>query len=338
MDSSLGNATEYFYQLTPSIIDLAVKQLGFEATGRVLALNSLENRVYEVEVEDFEAPEGPFSSQFIIVKFYRPGRWSEDALFEEHAFLHELIDEEIPVIAPLVFDGETLFMEESTGLIFSVYPKVRGRLKDEFNPTELFQLGQILARLHNTAELMDFEHRPVLHPKHYIQAHEKMLKSADFLPKQMRDNYLLLCKTITPAITQVIERQETQRVHGDVHKGNILWTDDGPWLLDFDDCATGPREQDLWLLLPGTDLYSRQDREKLLESYEMMSNHRPELSDLLVECLRTMRMIHFNGWICKRYLDPAFERAYPSFTSESYWEGQVQDMKEQIAQIQELFY
>lgn len=338
MDSSLGTTTEYFYQLTPSIIDLALEQLGLEPTGRVLALNSLENRVYEVQVDNFQAPAGPFSSQFIVVKFYRPGRWSEESLFEEHSFLHELLDEEIPVIAPLVFDGETLFQEETTGLFYTVYPKVRGRLKDEFSADELFQLGQILARLHNTAELSDFHYRPKLHPKQFITAHFDFLKNADFLPRQMRDNYLILCKSITPSIQQVIERQPTQRIHGDIHKGNILWTDEGPWLLDFDDCATGPREQDFWLLLPGRDHYSIADREKLIESYEMMSNNPLQLNDLLIECLRTMRMIHFNGWICKRFQDPAFERAYPAFASESYWENQVQDIKEQISLIQELFY
>jgi Ser/Thr protein kinase RdoA (MazF antagonist) len=304
----------------------------------VLALNSLENRVYEVEVDDKLSVEPPFAQGFVVVKFYRPGRWKEDALLEEHAFLKELEEYEIPAINPISFDGQTLHKEPDSGLYYCVYPKVRGRLKDELNSDEIAQVGRLIARIHNIGALSSFQSRPKFHPKNYVEAHFKTLKNHDELPQTYVGHYIKLAQQLYPHLVQAVERLEVQRIHADVHRGNILWTEQGPWVLDLDDCAVGPREQDLWLILPGRDPYDKAEREKFLDAYSSMVNHDFFLSDGLVEILRTIRMIHFNGWVALRHNDPSFQRIYSDFTSEQHWQQQVLDLKEQFSIVEETLY
>lgn len=303
-----------------------------------MALNSLENRVYEVEVDDKLSVEPPFAQGFVVVKFYRPGRWKEDALLEEHAFLKELEEYEIPAINPISFDGQTLHKEPDSGLYYCVYPKVRGRLKDELNSDEIAQVGRLIARIHNIGALSSFQSRPKFHPKNYVEAHFKTLKNHDELPQTYVGHYIKLAQQLYPHLVQAVERLEVQRIHADVHRGNILWTEQGPWVLDLDDCAVGPREQDLWLILPGRDPYDKAEREKFLDAYSSMVNHDFFLSDGLVEILRTIRMIHFNGWVALRHNDPSFQRIYSDFTSEQHWQQQVLDLKEQFSIVEETLY
>lgn len=335
LSNIFGEKTQFFYQLTPQTIDSALEALGLHPTGRVLALNSLENRVYEVEVDDDLKQVGPFAPHFVVVKFYRPGRWPKKAIEEEHAFLKEMEEYEIPAITPISFKGQTLHQEPNTGLYYCVYPKVRGRLKDELNTDEISQVGRLIARVHNIGALSSFTSRPVYHPQTYVETHIKTLREHPDLPKTLIGYYLQMVEQLYPHLKMATERLETQRIHGDVHRGNILWTDQGPWILDLDDCAQGPREQDLWLILPGRDSYDKADRENLLDAYASMANHDFFLSDGLIEVLRTIRMIHFNGWVALRHHDPSFQRMYSDFTSEQNWQQQVLDLKEQFSIVHE---
>lgn len=333
-----GEKTQFFYQLTPQTIDSALESLGLHPTGRVMALNSLENRVYEVEVDDNLNLEGPFAPHFLVVKFYRPGRWKKDALLEEHNFLKELQDYEIPAVNPISFNGSSLHLEPNSGLYYCLYPKVRGRLKDELQPDEISQVGRLIARIHNVGGLANFKSRPIFHPKNYVKAHFKNLKNHPELPQTLIGYYLQLAEQLYPHLAGAVERLEVQRIHADVHRGNILWTDEGPWILDLDDCAQGPREQDLWLILPGRDAYDKAEREQFLDAYASMAKHDFFLGDGLVEVFRTIRMIHFNGWVALRHLDPSFQRIYPDFTSEQHWQQQVLDLKEQFSILQDALF
>ncbi|MEI8348439.1 MAG: serine/threonine protein kinase, partial [Pseudomonadota bacterium] len=295
MNSVWDQETKYFYALTPEVIDHSIEIRGLRASGRVFALNSMENRVYEVEVSPHDFWEDPFSPDSVIVKFYRPGRWSREAIKEEHQFLLELHGYGIPVIAPLVFDDETLFECPTTGFFYVLFPKMRGRLKDELNKEEIEQIGRLAARIHQVGSAGTFSHRPFFHPKNYIDVHFDHLSKAEFLPKTTVSHYLQLAKDLSALITPVFDHFKIQRIHGDLHRGNILWTSKGPWVVDLDDCAMGPREQDLWPLLPGRDEYSLKDHEIFLEAYHSMSQDSTGiyLPRLVIESLRTLRMIHF---------------------------------------------
>lgn len=334
--SILGDQTQHFYELTPEVIDQALIRIGLRPSGRTFALNSLENRVYEVEVSAVPEYEGPMSTESVIVKFYRPGRWSREALQDEHRFLTELVSYEIPVIAPYSFKNETLFLDETNHLFYAIFPKVRGRLKDELTKEELPQIGRLTARIHNVGSMGEFKSRPKLHPQNHILAHLDFLENNVELPRTMVKYYVDLARQMAEMLTPYFENLDYQRIHGDLHRGNILWTSQGPYVVDFDDSVSGPREQDLWLLLPGRDEYTLDEREKFLEGYHEMSKTQAHLSPFLVEVFRTQRMIHFNGWIARRYEDPSFKRFYPTFESDGYWEMQLQDLREQWSILQDL--
>lgn len=333
--SIFGNKTQHFYTLTPDVIDQALIRIGVKPSGRTFALNSLENRVYEVEIDPIEIPEGPFSNEAVIVKFYRPGRWSEQSILDEHRFLNELSQYEIPVVPPLDFKNKTLFLDEANQLYYAVFPKVRGRLKDELIKEELSQIGRLIARIHNVGPQGVLANRPLFKPSNYINAHEEVLRTADFLPKGIVNHYVDLSLQLSNMISPYFESLDFQRIHGDLHRGNILWTKDGPYVVDFDDAVMGPKEQDLWLLIPGRDEYSLQEREIFLEGYHEMARSEVHVSKLLVEIFRTQRMIHFNGWITRRFEDPSFKKYYSSFDQDGYWETQMQDLREQWAILQD---
>lgn len=333
--SIFGDQTQHFYTLTPDVIDQALIRLGVKPSGRTFALNSLENRVYEVEIDPIDLPEGPFSSEAVIVKFYRPGRWSEQSILDEHRFLNELAQYEIPVVPPLDFKNRTLFLDEENKLFYAVFPKVRGRLKDELMKEELSQIGRLIARIHNVGPQGQLSHRPQFRPVNYINAHEDFLRQADFLPKGIVNHYVDLALQLSQMITPYFENLEFQRIHGDLHRGNILWTKDGPYVVDFDDAVMGPKEQDLWLLIPGRDEFSLQDREIFLEGYHEMARTPVQVSKLLVEIFRTQRMIHFNGWIARRFEDPSFKKYYSNFDQDAHWEIQMQDLREQWSILQD---
>jgi len=327
--------TQYFYGLTPDVIDEVMRDHGLRPAGRVLALNSLENRVYDIEVGKFDKPPGPFAPENVVAKFYRPGRWSEATIREEHRFLLELAEYEIPVIAPIERDGETLFRHEATGLMYTVFPKVRGRLKDELNVEESRLIGRLIARLHNIGAMGQFTHRPKLDPSVWLTGNAAAVMAMDFVPSDLKSSYQYLVNQLEQMIAPWFNALPTQRVHGDFHRGNVLWTNEGAWITDLDDSVTGPRQQDLWLLFPGRDEWSQQMRGEFLEGYHEMARERLSLSFALIEALRAMRMVHFNGWISKRWDDPVFPHTFNTFSTRNYWEQAVLDLKEQIGHLTE---
>jgi Ser/Thr protein kinase RdoA (MazF antagonist) len=232
-----GGPTQFFYSLTPDVIDQVLREHGLRPAGRVLALNSLENRVYDVEVAKFDKPDGPFAAENVVVKFYRPGRWGQATIREEHRFLAELSNYELPVIAPIERDGETLFQHESSGLHYTVFPKVRGRLKDELNVEESRLIGRLIARLHNIGAMSSFTQRPKLDPSLWLSGNAAAVLAMDFIPDDLKKSYDFLVKQLETMIAPWFNAIPSQRVHGDFHRGNVLWTNEGAWITDLDDCV-----------------------------------------------------------------------------------------------------
>ncbi len=330
-----GQETKHFHLLTPDHVLEATETFGRRLTGRVLALNSLENRVYDVELakeEDF----GPgFSKTAVILKFYRPGRWSREQIQEEHNFLASLIEFEVPVVAALEFKGQTVHVHPETNLFFALFPKVQGRIKDEFNKEETEQAGRLIGRIHNVGSMGDFKHRLKLHPSTFIEASKIELARIKPVEHLSFRYYLDLLDQLNALLTPLFANLPVQRLHGDFHRGNIVWTSAGPMAVDFDDCLTGPIEQDLWLLFPGTDEYSIEDRDRFLKTYKEMTRKDHLRLPQLTEALRSMRMVHFNSWIAKRWDDHSFQRIFPQFPSANYWDQQLIDLRVQLSQIQE---
>ncbi len=327
--------TQFFYSLTPDVIDQVLRDHGLRPAGRVLALNSLENRVYDVETARYTPPPGPFADNAVVVKFYRPGRWGGDTIREEHRFLREMNEYELPVVMPLERDGETLFTDATTGLWYTVFPKVRGRLKDELNREEARLIGRMIARLHNIGAMGSFKHRPHLTPESWLMGNASAVDALTFVDADLKASYRHLLTQLEAMITPWWSQLGAQRVHGDFHRGNVLWTSEGPYITDLDDCVTGPRQQDLWLLFPGRDEWSLGMQAEFLEGYHEMAREPVQLTFAITEALRAMRMVHFNGWIAKRWEDPVFSHMFQTFPQRTYWEQQVLDVKEQIGHLTE---
>lgn len=331
-----GESTEFFYKLTPDVIDEVVRSFGLRPLGRVVQLNSLENRVYEVEVSKYTNDFlGPQNLNAVVIKFYRPGRWSEATIKEEHRFLFEMQDYEIPLITPLARDGQSVFTHEASGLIYTVFPKVMGRLKDELNKEEAIQIGRLIARLHNIGRLSSFQSRARFNTTDWLLSGLGEIEAKEFISNDLKKSYSYLVNLIHQSITPYIERLPVQRIHGDFHRGNILWGAQGAWITDLDDCVMGPREQDLWLLFPGQDEWSRDLQKHFLSGYHEMSREPIHVTPFLTEALRSMRMIHFNAWIAKRWEDPIFQHMFTLFSTQNYWEQQVIDLKQQVALLQD---
>lgn len=302
-----GAETKYFRELHPDHVCEAAEIFGVRLTGRVMTLNSLENRVYDVELASSQEFGPGFSSQNVILKFYRPGRWSPEQIREEHGFLQSLKEFEVPVVAPISIKGETLHHHPGTNLYFTLFPKVQGRLKDELIKEEIDQVGRLIGRIHNIGPLAPFKHRLSLSPHTFIEMGKRALEEVRPVAHTSFDYYLALLPQLQALLEPHFAHLKTQRIHGDFHRGNIVWTSAGPMAVDFDDCLTGPVEQDLWLLFPGTDEDGLKDRERFLDAYKEMTRS-TELKMNLTEALRTMRMVHFNAWIAKRWEDHSFKR------------------------------
>jgi len=323
--------TRFFYELTPERILGAVEaSTGRRCTGRTLALNSMENRVYDLEIElgDDQAPRNA-PERFLIAKFYRPGRWSQAQILEEHAFLADLQRNEIPVVAPLPFcDGQTLHKLKDADLWYAVFPKIAGRSPDELNDAQLAQAGRLLARIHNVGASKPAEHRLVLSPDTYGRANLRHLIAAKILPNSLAQAYSSVVERICTLSEPWFKATPQHRLHGDCHLGNLLGREQ-LFFVDFDDMVTGPAVQDVWLLIPGRDAYAQRQLQVMLEAYETM---RPfdRNSLRLIEPLRALRFIHFSAWIGRRWQDPAFPRAFPHFGMPRYWDEQLHDLKEQL--------
>lgn len=297
-----------------------------------MQLNSMENRVYEVEVELDEEPDS-VSENFKIVKFYRPGRWNKEQIQEEHDFIWDLKEREIQAIAPLKNDQKTIFTNKQ-GLHFALFPKQGGRECDEWTDSLLEQMGRLLARLHSAGASRVAQHRVRLDIAHYGEKNLEFLLKSGKLSSEYSAHYENLAKQIFTISAPLFEGIKYQRVHGDCHHGNVLLGSTGPFLIDFDDMVVGPRVQDIWMVIPGRDDYAKRQRQTLIAAYQTMSDF--DVRELrLIETLRALRMIHFSSWIAHRYEDEAFKRAFPTFGSSQYWEKELHDLREQISHIQD---
>jgi len=322
----MSSSTPYA-DLTPDVVLDAVDSVGHLTDGRILALNSYENRVYQLGLDD---------GSFVVAKFYRPERWTDAGILEEHAFALELCEHEIPVVAPLVAgDGESL--HEHGGFRFAVFARQGGRWPELSRAEEREWMGRFLGRIHAVGARAGFEHRRALSSGWLGHDAVDAILQSDWLPEHLTESYRAVTEQLLARIErQLAETGETEklRIHGDCHPGNVLWTDAGPHFVDLDDCMTGPAVQDLWLFLSG----SREERtvllKDLLEGYSQFRDFDyRELS--LVEALRGLRMLHHTAWIARRWLDPAFPRAFPWFESNKYWEEHVLALKEQLAVLEE---
>lgn len=326
-----------FFSLTPDAVLGAVEQAlsdgnsGVRATGRTFTHASMENRVYELELEEPLPGVGPR----IVAKFYRPGRWSEEALAEEHAFLRELDAAEVPVVAPLPLPGAggaTLARTDS-GIRFAVFPKVAGRALQELDEAQLAQVGRLLGRLHNVGASQPAPHRPRLLPGDYAEPALAAVLSSGLCEPQLKGRYERAARAVIAAAAPLFVGVPLHRVHGDCHGGNLLWQASGPFFLDFDDLMVAPAVQDLWMVVRGRSDEADRSRELLIEGYEQLrAFDRRTLR--LIEALRGLRMIHYAGWVARRYADPIFQRTFPEFPSYAYWADETGALEEQARLVE----
>jgi len=313
--------------LTPDTLIHALESAGFRPDGGMLALNSYENRVYQVGMEE-EAP--------LVVKIYRPGRWSDESILEEHDFSLSLSADEIPVVAPLINEaGATLHHYQ--GFRFSLFPRQGGRWPELENPDNLAWIGRFLGRIHQLGAAHSFNHRPQLSPDDMGRKSADFLLANDFLPIGQEQRYLQLTGELQDMIEGAFNTAADCcwiRLHGDCHPGNILWTDNGPHFVDLDDCRMGPAIQDLWMLLSGSRQEMALQLSFLREGYETF---RPLDSRevALIEPLRTLRMIHYAAWIARRWHDPAFPNAFPWFNTPQYWQEHLSLLEQQRIELEQ---
>jgi Ser/Thr protein kinase RdoA (MazF antagonist) len=309
--------TASFVSLTPDRVLDAVEVGGLRCTGRCLPLRAFENRVYEVELDD---------ERRLVVKFHRPGRWSRETILDEHAFLAELAEAEVPVVAPLdLGTGGTL--GEIDGILYTAFPKVRGRILDELDAEGRRRIGRVLGRMHAVGAARKAPHRPRLDVQRCIHEPLQVLLDGDFIPGSLAPRYRDVALRIADAVAGPLDAAPSQRIHGDLHLGNVLWTSDGPVLVDFDDFLTGPPVQDLWLLARGHSEEARRARDDIVEGYELFREFdRSALA--LCEPLRALRIIYISGWIARRWDDPSLPPAFPTFREHRYW---MQEYEELIA-------
>ncbi len=327
----MDESTKYFYELTPHTVLDAVEEIGVRCTGRALALNSMENRVYEVEV-DIPKPEDLSSryDAYRVVKFYRPGRWSREQIQEEHDFLYELAENDIPVVCPLRFsDGTSLRELEGKGIFYTVFPKVGGRNLDELRREQLESVGRLLARLHNVGASRKSEQRLSLTAQSYGEESLELLLRSEHFPKELHDQFSHLVRSICAIAEPLLSEYPAQRVHGDFHVGNVLWVDERCFVVDFDDMVVAPPVQDMWLIQPGRDSYALEEREYLLQAYESLRTF-DRSSLVLVEPLRALRILRFSAWIAQRWSDPAFPKVFSEFGTPKYWREQIGALQEQL--------
>jgi Ser/Thr protein kinase RdoA (MazF antagonist) len=315
-----------YAELSPEAVLDALEALKFRCDGRVLALNSYENRVYQIGVEDGEP---------VVAKFYRPGRWTDAAIREEHAFAAELQSREIPVVAPLLIEGSALHFHG--GFRYAVFPRRGGHWPELGTADERQWVGRFLGRIHAVGRSAPFRSRPELSVRELGFEARDFVLEAEFMPDYLVPKYAHLTDTL---LTEVERRARhwrgavVGRILGDCHRGNILWTDAGPHFVDLDDCLTGPAIQDLWMLLAGSRAEMAAQLADVLEGYEQfLPFNRRELP--LIEPLRALRMVHYSAWLARRWSDPAFPKAFPWFAEPRYWEEHYRALEDQLAAVLE---
>jgi len=322
------NTTPYSALTPDSLLD-ALESIGLRPDGRLLALNSYENRVYQVFMDE-DAP--------LVAKFYRAGRWSDAAILEEHAFSSELAARELPVIAPLNIHGQTLHTHGD--LRFAVFPRQSGRAPEFDSGQTLEWMGRFIGRIHAIGALQPFVERPTLDIRTFGEEPRDFLQRGDFLPPDLADVYFGVVDQALDGIRYCYERAGKVahlRLHGDCHAGNVLWVEgeqSGPCFVDFDDARMGPAAQDLWMLLSGERSDQVRQLADVLAGYEdFFEFDSREL--YLIEALRTLRLIHYAGWLARRWDDPAFPAAFPWFNTPRYWQDRILELREQIALMDE---
>ncbi len=323
---SAEEATLAFRDLTPDDILATLDELGFHCDGRFLALNSYENRVYQVGIED---------AQPLVAKFYRPERWSDAAILEEHAFALELAGNEVPVVPPLEIGGTTLHHHGPFRI--AVYERHGGRSPDLDNEKLLEQLGRFVARIHVAGDTRHFGHRPGIDIDSYGTESVEFLLEHDFIPSDVVPAYESTAELVLDGVEACYERAgnvHELRLHGDFHPGNVLVVEEQVHIVDLDDTRHGPAVQDLWMLMSGDRSEQTPQLSAILEGYQ--SFRRFDSRELyLVEALRSLRLLHYSSWLARRWDDPAFKSAFPWFNTPRYWEEQVLALREQVALMQE---
>ncbi|WP_422472803.1 serine/threonine protein kinase [Endozoicomonas sp. ALB032] len=315
-----------YERLTPDRVMDAVESQGYLCDARNLALNSYENRVYQVGIED---------GLPIIAKFYRPERWSREQILEEHAFSLELQGMEFPIVAPLQNENQET-LHEFEGFRFALFKRMGGYPPELDNLDHLLVLGRCMGRLHKLGSAAPFQHRPAINLQRYGIDNVTWLLDHDFIPATLREAYETLTRDILDRLARIEAQYHPKmiRVHGDAHVGNILWRDDNPHFVDFDDTCMAPAIQDLWMFLSGDRASQTLQLAELLEGYEEFHEFDPiELN--LVEYFRTLRLINYSGWLAKRWTDPAFPMAFTWFNTERYWSEHILELREQMANLDE---
>ena len=322
----MTESTTSYATLSPDLVLDALDTLGFHSDGRLLALNSYENRVYQIGMED-----GPP----VVAKFYRPHRWSDAQILEEHAFVDALAEREIPVVPASRIDGATL--HHHGGFAFAVFPRHGGRAPELDDRDTLEWMGRFLGRIHAVGALKPYAVRPALNLDTFGVEPRDFLLAHDFIPPDLLSAWRSVVDQALDGVRGCYQRAgdvRLLRLHGDCHVGNVLWTPDGPHFVDFDDSRNGPAVQDLWMLLSGERADMVRQLSDLLAGYEDFCEFDPrELH--LIEALRTLRLIHYSGWLARRWDDPAFPAAFPWFNTQRYWQDRILELREQVALMAE---
>ena len=319
------NTDHPYDQLTPDFVLDAIESIGLETDSRILSLNSYENRVYQVGLEE---------NQPIIAKFYRPFRWSKQAILEEHHFTQDLLAQEISVISPLEIKDSTL--HEYQGFYFTVFPRQGGHAPEVDCPDTLFRIGRNIGRIHQASGNKIFQYRKNLSVEEWATESQRYLLQENFIPSSLIPAYESLSKDIIKKITSIWQSTSIKpiRLHGDCHLGNILWREDTAHFVDFDDCMNGPAIQDIWLLLSGDRYQQTQQLIEIIEGYEEFCEFDPK-EIKLIESLRTLRMMYYSAWLARRWSDPAFPMFFPWFNTERYWSDHILELREQLAILDE---
>ncbi len=310
-----------YQHLTPDLVISAVESLGFYSDARIFPLNSYENRVYQVGIEEAEP---------VIVKFYRPLRWTDAAILEEHHYSQTLQDLELPAVSPTKdAKGDTLHYFE--GYRFALFRRQGGQAPEQDDFNQLHRLGRLLGRMHRAGSTALFQNRPTLSVERMIDEPAAFLLDHDFIPSYLKTTFGNLVAEFRVQFQSLLDQIQPSiiRCHGDCHIGNIIWhRTTGPWFVDFDDCMNAPAIQDLWMLLAGSRLEQTQQFSELLDGYEEFFDfNRAELQ--LIEPLRTMRMIYYAGWLARRWDDPAFTATFTWFNTPNYWQNHIDSLSEQ---------
>ena len=313
--------------LTPDRVIRAIEQAGLLPDARIYPLNSYENRVYQIGIQDQEP---------VIAKFYRPGRWTDEQILEEHEFSCELAALEVPVAAPMVLDGGTTLLNDGV-FRFAIFPRLPGRAPDVGDAENLVVLGRYIARVHSVGARTNFMHRATVSILDTAREAIDYLVSCQFIPAELQTAYESLARDLLDKLSDMIAtdvQTSWHRIHGDCHLGNVLWAKGMPSFVDFDDAVNGPAVQDVWMLLSGDRNQRQGQLMELLDGYTEFNEFNPaQLA--LIEPLRTMRIVNYSAWLARRWEDPTFPRSFPWFNTTRYWSEHILALREQYAALDE---